>query len=151
MFRGRSLLKLDPKGRLSFPTQLKRPLTGEQKLIITNSLYNNQVCLDLYTWNEWLKLEKKIARMPQMDSQVQAYQRFYLASGEPCDLDSQGRMLVPQIFREYAELDSDIVMIGMGHKIELWDAKKWQKIFSELKNNFEKIQNSLADIEKDKK
>jgi MraZ protein len=148
-FRGRAHLKIDDKGRLSLPSQFRVDAKNILKshLIITNNIYQGHRFLDLYTLHEWEKLEKKIALLPQLKSEVQAFQRFYLSSGEVCPIDSQWRMLVPMHLREYGKFQDEIVMIGMGHKIEIWNSKDWKNQFSQMESDFSNVMNVLAGLE----
>jgi len=115
--------------------------------VITNGVFQGRRFLDFYPSAEWLKLEKKIAAMPALKSEVQVFQRFYLSSGEACDVDAQGRVLVPQHLREYAGLEDDIVLVGMGNKIEIWGANDWQDLFGRLEKDFEAAAEVLAGLE----
>ena len=148
--RGRAHIKIDPKGRLSFPTTFRKALGSSVEVCITNNLYKGHRFLDLYTQNEWKKLEQNISRMPRLKSEVQAFQRFYLSGGELCTLDSQGRVLVPQHLREYASLEQDIVLVGMGHKIEIWNDKAWSVLCSQLEKDYEKVIEVIAGLDNKK-
>ncbi|MCB0350086.1 MAG: hypothetical protein KDD38_02810, partial [Bdellovibrionales bacterium] len=96
------------------------------------------------------KLEKKIALMPSLKNEVQAFQRFYISSGEECAIDAQGRILIPQHLRDYADLKDDIVLVGMGFKIEIWSYASWQPLFGQLEKDFEKVMNIISDIDEAK-
>ncbi len=150
-FRGRAHIKLDLKGRLSFPSAFRAALNSAKSdaksLVVTGSLYKRLPCLDLFLPADWTKLENKIARHPALKPEVQVFQRFYLSSGEACDLDAQLRLLLPQHLREYAKLEGDIVLVGMGNKIEIWSEKIWHTIFSQLMNDFEDAAKNLAEDE----
>lgn len=145
--RGRAHIKIDPKGRLSLPTTFRSALGKLDTVFITNGFYQGQRFLDFYAQAEWEKLEKKIAKMPNLKSEVQVFQRFYLSSGEACALDSQGRVLVPQHLREYGDLQQDIVLVGMGHKIEIWNEQTWSQLFGQLEKEFEKVVGVIADLD----
>lgn len=147
-FRGRFDLKLDPKGRVTMPTVLRENLKSKERLVATNGLANGRPCIDIYTFKAWSALEKRIQRLPQLDRSVQAFQRFYLAGGLVTEMDSQGRLLLPQIHREHAQLTSDVVGVGMGEKLELWDHQLWIKTSEELTSKFEEVLAGVAHLEK---
>lgn len=147
-FRGRFDCRVDAKGRLSLPSPLR--LTAEdQKIVITNSLFRNSRCLDIYTLESWMRLEEKIGNMPSLKPEVQAYQRFYLASAQTIEIDANNRILVPAQLRKYSEILEDAVVVGMGNKIELWSKKTWDQLFEGMANEFESIVNTVATLEAD--
>lgn len=144
-FRGRFEIKLDAKGRWNLPAALN---DGESSsFVVTNSQYQGCRCLDLYTKEEWDKLEKRIAQMSPLKKEVQAFQRFYIAGGQPVETGSQGRMLIPKALRDYANLDDEIVIVGMGSKLEIWNLKDWQKIFDNLATDFEETLGVIANLD----
>src|SRR5690606_27228849 len=112
VFRGRHHIKIDPKGRLSFPSDLRAHLDTNRQVVVTNGLVDKKRCLDLYTQKAWRKLEGRIDRLPSLNKNVQAFNRFYLASGQSCELDRQARLLIPQVLRSYAGLTEDVVVVG---------------------------------------
>jgi MraZ protein len=149
--QGRAHIKIDSKGRIHLPVQFASRLKGQKNLIVTNGVFKGQSFLDVYPQSEWNKLESRIERLPQLQYEVQAFKRFYISSGEATALDGQGRLLIPPHFREFAQLEEDVVLIGMQHKIEIWSAKKWQKLFSEMAANFDDIQAVIAQLEGSRK
>ena len=148
--RGRSHIKMDDKGRISLPATFRSAFAKTSKLYITNSLYQGRRFLDLYSSSEWQKLESRISKLPSLKSEVQAFQRFYLSSAEECELDSQGRMLIPAHLREYAGLQSDVVLVGVGHKVEMWSADEWSPLFGQLEKDYERVVEVLSDLEESK-
>lgn len=152
ILRGRAHIKLDEKGRLSWPSGFRKSFGKTTKLFVTNTVVQGHPALDLYSPSEWLKLEKKVSKWPELKTEVQAFQRFYISSAEECSIDSQGRMLIPQHLRDYARLNEEIVLVGMGHKIEIWNAATWANLFRHMGNDLERIMGVLADLKgKDQK
>jgi MraZ protein len=124
MFRGQFEHAIDAKGRTSFPSRFRDVLGGEQGLVLTRAVFDR--CLHLYPLRGWEELEAKIAEMPQFDANVVAFRRIYLSAAVECELDKQGRILVPPSLREHAELGKDVVWAGMGRTAELWSKERWQ-------------------------
>jgi MraZ protein len=151
VWRGRFSARLDSKGRLSLPGG--RPLSSSrnQKLFVTNSAFRGQKFLDVYPEKEWLKIEQKISAMPSFQLDVQAFRRFYISSAVPIEPDAQGRVLIPQELRDYAELGGDIVIVGVYNHFEVWDRAHWMRFNEELVKNFDQIQQSIAELETGKK
>jgi MraZ protein len=126
MFRGQFEHAIDAKGRTSFPSRFRDVLTSasDLRLVLTRALFDR--CLHLYPLRAWEELEAKIADMPQFDPNVVAFRRMYLSAAVECELDKQGRILVPPGLREHAELVKDVVWAGMGRTAELWSGERWQ-------------------------
>lgn len=147
-FRGRFECKVDPKGRLSLPSAFRNQMNAETPaLVITNGLFKKKRCLDIYTHKQWHLLEEKINNMPALKSEVQAYQRFYLASGQGVQADGQSRVLIPAQLRKYAGIEEEVVLVGMGKKLELWPASTWRELHEDMASNFEDILSTVAELE----
>ena len=146
-FRGRFEAKLDPKGRLSLPSAY-RQMTSET-LVITNSLFKGRRCLDAYHEKAWESLEARIQKLSPLKAEVQAFQRFYLSGAQVVELDTQNRVLIPQGLRQYANLESEVVLVGMGEKFEVWPRLVWQQIYEDLVLNFDENLSNLSKLEWD--
>ncbi len=126
MFRGQFEHAIDAKGRTSFPSRFRDVLAagGDLRLVLTRALFDR--CLHLYPMRAWEELEAKIAEMPQFEPNVVAFRRMYLSAAVECELDKQGRILVPPSLRDHAGLEKDVVWAGMGRTAELWSKERWQ-------------------------
>ncbi|SEA67892.1 MraZ protein [Thiothrix caldifontis] len=82
-------------------------------------------CLLVYPMDQWLKVEKTLMSLPNMNRRVRNMQRLILGHAAELDLDAQGRVLLPIPLREYAALDKRAVLVGQANKLELWDADIW--------------------------
>ncbi len=144
-FRGRFEIKLDPKGRLSLPPGVRSALPARaSQLVMTNSRYQNSSCLHVYSLLEWQSLERRIAKLPALDAQVQAFQRFYMSGGQPIEIDAQNRVLIPQLLRKFAGLENQVVVVGLGAKLEIWSQAVWDDVFSNLAESFEDTMSAVA-------
>jgi MraZ protein len=144
--QGRVHIKIDPKGRLHLPAKFKSALTRQTQLVITNSVHAGQRFLDVYPMANWQKLVGQISALPQLRTEVQTFQRYYIASGEVVDLDSQGRFLIPSHFREFARLREDTVLIGVGNKMEIWSEPNWATLMTETESKFDDVVRTIADL-----
>ena len=144
--RGRFQIKMDAKGRMNLPAALSE-VSENSSFVVTNSQYQGCRCLDVYTKEEWDKLDARIAQLSPLKKEVQAFQRFYIAGGLPVEAGSQGRMLIPKSLREYANLEDQIVIVGMGSKLEIWNLSDWQKIFDNLATQFEDTLSVIANLD----
>lgn len=147
-FRGRFDSKLDPKGRLSIPAGLRQNLQQTKtSLVITNSQHRGHKCLDVYSLEAWEQLEERIQKMPQLKFEVQSFQRFYLSGAQVVAPDTQNRVLIPQGLRQYANITTETVLVGMGNKLEIWDEKTWSKLFNSFSENFDDTLAAVAQLE----
>ncbi len=128
MFRGLHEHSIDAKGRTSLPASFREALTkigqGEESLIVTTGIDR---CLVAYPPTEWRAFEAKLAALSQFDPAVVQLKRIYVAGATECTLDKHGRLLLPPMLREYAELDQNLVWAGMVTTIEIWAKERWSE------------------------
>ena len=115
-FTGEYHHNLDAKGRLIIPARFRDQLGDE--FTVTRSLDG---CLAMYASKEWQELEEKLNALPMTNEKARSLKRFLLGSAVSCELDKQGRILLPQVLRDRAGLDKDITLLGVGDHIEIWD------------------------------
>lgn len=125
MFYGEYQHSVDQKGRVIIPAKFREGL-GD-KFILTKGLEN---CLFAYSKEEWTTLETKLKALPFTDKNVRTFVRFFFAGATECEMDKQGRILVPQNLREYAGLEKDIFVIGVSTRVEIWDKTRWEEYIS---------------------
>jgi MraZ protein len=114
---------IDAKGRLFIPAKLRDEL-GE-RFYVTRGL---DECLSVYSEANWKVIEDKVSALPL--AQARNLQRMLFSSAAACELDAQGRIVIPQILREYANLEKDVTVIGVSNRAEIWDSSKWEEINS---------------------
>lgn len=112
---------LDAKGRLIMPAKLRDDI-GE-KFIITKGLDG---CLFAFSLEEWKNFEAKLRSLPISNKDARAFSRFFFAGAIDCEIDKQGRFLISSNLREFAELEKEVVIVGMDSRIEIWSKEKWQ-------------------------
>ncbi len=120
MFMGEYSHTIDTKGRLIIPSKF-RALLGEE-FVITKGLDG---CLSIYPMDEWNTFEEKLKALPLTNKNARTFARFFVASACMCELDKQGRILVPSTLREFAGLEKDVVLTGNLNRIEVWSKEKW--------------------------
>lgn len=121
MFYGEFQHTVDPKGRVIVPSTFREEL-GE-KFIMTKGL---DECLFVYSLTEWSNLEAKLKTLPLANKDARAFVRFFFSGASECEVDKQGRILIPQNLRGYAGLEKDIYIIGVSTRVEVWDKAKWE-------------------------
>lgn len=121
MFMGSFEYKMDDKGRVLVPPQFKEEL-GE-KIIITRGFEN---CLFVYSINEWRRISKELEKVPLSSKELRFFLRIWFSSAQEISIDQYGRILIPNDFRKYANLNREIVFIGVLNRIEIWDKESWE-------------------------
>ena len=116
--RGEYTHVIDSKGRLFIPAKFREELG--YTFVVTKGLGK---CLSVYPMEEWAEFEKTINSLPT--KKARQLQLFFVAASQDCELDAQGRVLIPQKLREYAGLEKSIVIAGMTNHIEIWDEDEW--------------------------
>lgn len=112
---------IDAKGRLIMPAKLRNDM-GE-KFIVTKGLDG---CLFAFSQNEWLNFETKLKTLPLSDRNARNFVRFFLSGATECEIDKQGRFLIPNNLRVAASLEKEAIIIGVGTRLEIWDKQTWQ-------------------------
>lgn len=125
MFIGEFEHSVDAKGRVIMPAKLRDDI-GE-KFIITKGLDG---CLFAYSQTEWNNFEEKLKTLPLTNKNARDFVRFFLSGAVECEIDKQGRFLIPNNLRTYATLLKEIVIIGVGTRIEIWNKENWTKYSS---------------------
>lgn len=114
---------LDDKGRLSFPARLRAGFSGDT-LVITRGI---ERCLYLFPPSEWKEFAEKLEDPARMSSDRRKMQRHFLGWASEAEIDRSGRLSVPQSLREYAGLVRDVIVMGLGRRIEVWDAAVYRE------------------------
>lgn len=127
LFRGINALSIDSKGRFAMPTRYRNVLQklSHSELVIT--IDTEVRCLLLYPFAEWEILEHKIESLPSFNKAARRIQRLLIGHATELTLDSQGRVLIPPLLREYATINKNLVLLGQGKKFELWDECQWKE------------------------
>jgi MraZ protein len=142
MFMGEYQHNIDSKGRIIFPARF-RELLGE-KFIVTRGLDH---CLFVYTQEEWQNLETRFKALPFTKADARAFARFFFAGASECEVDRQGRVLIPPNLREHAALQKEAVIIGVSGRVEIWSRENWAKYSREANLSYEEIAEKMVDFE----
>lgn len=139
MFIGEYEHSLDAKGRVIMPVKLRDDI-GE-RFIITKGLDG---CLFAYSQNEWTNFEEKLKSLPLTNKNARDFVRFFLSGAVECEIDKQGRFLIPANLREYATLEKDAVIIGVGTRIEIWNKANWKQYSSDENISADEIAENMT-------
>ena len=147
-FRGINAVNLDQKGRFAMPRRYRDAITdaSDNHLVATIDLHSP--CLLIYTQNEWQLIERKLMSLPNMDPNARLVQRLLLGYASELEMDSQGRLLLPNLLREHAKLDKEAILLGQGNKFELWSQVSWDAQRGDMLEQVQmlNVSGSLADL-----
>jgi MraZ protein len=147
-FSGTYYNTLDPKGRVIIPAPFREILSSthnNSKLILANEIFDK--CLCAYPVDEWNRLIEKVKDKPQTSDAVKYFMRRVIGSAQECEIDKQGRILVSSVLRTNAVLNSEVVLIGLGNRIELWDRKECDSIVDPQKINKEAMMEEFSKLD----
>jgi MraZ protein len=118
--------KLDAKGRLVLPAKMKAnlPEASSNELFMREGF---EPCLELYPLLEYKKIYSKIAGLNEFNAEFRKLQRNFFRGSATVELDTAGRMLIPKSMIQYANLDKEIVVVGMGNRMEIWNPEQYEK------------------------
>jgi MraZ protein len=138
VFRGQYQHNIDEKGRIIFPSKFREIFAEE---------YDNwDQYLMVFPYDEWLVIEEKVAHQSKLRKEVRSFQRFFMSGAVDCNLDGQGRVLIPPTLREYAKLEKDIVLAGMLKVIEIWSKDRFEEEMKKAGSEIDKNTNFIADL-----
>ena len=141
MFIGEFQHNLDIKGRMAVPAKFRQKISGGA--IITRGLDH---CLFVFTNQEWEVMAQKLDTLPLVKSDSRAFSRLMLAGAAEVDLDKQGRILIPDYLREYAELKKQVTVTGVNKRFEVWDAESWKQYKSKTESASDEIAEKLSEL-----
>jgi MraZ protein len=127
VFKGTYRHRIDPKGRLPVPAAFRRTLDREAVVVVT--LLDQ--CLAVYPAAEWARLETQLHALPAFSKQVKALTRLLLSRASDCEIDVQGRVLLPPALRDAAGLGRDAVVVGVLNRFEIWSPESWETFVRE--------------------
>ena len=121
MFMSEYSHSIDAKGRVIVPAKFREEL-GET-FVVTQGLDG---CLFVFPNEEWKNFEEKLKTLPMANKDARKFVRFFLAGAALAEVDKQGRILIPSVLREFADITKDAVLIGVGSRVEIWSKERWE-------------------------
>lgn len=141
MFMGEYSHTIDAKGRIIVPAKFRESL-GDN-FVVTKGLDN---CLFVYTSEDWLKFEEKLRTLPLTNKDARKFTRFFLAGAAEMEIDKQGRILIPSVLREFAALTKEVVFVGVGSRIEIWDRERWDDNISDYDDDMDEVAENMDSL-----
>lgn len=139
MFMGEYNHIIDAKGRLIIPAKFREVLGDE--FVVTKGLDG---CLFVYHNDEWSHFSEKLAALPLTNANARKFTRFFLAGATTCEVDKQGRILLPAVLREFAALEKEVVLVGVSKRVEIWDKARWAR--TNEYDDVEEIAENMSDL-----
>ena len=141
MFMGEFQHALDDKGRLTIPAKFRDGL-GDN-FIVTRGLDR---CLFVYPRAEWDTMEEKVKSLPTAQADARAFVRLLFSGAVEAELDKQGRVGLPQTLRAYAEIERDVVVIGVSTRAEIWSAEVWSEYAGKAESSFGEMAEKIVGL-----
>jgi len=136
---------MDRKGRLILPAKFREvaKVNFIEKLFVTRGL---DKCLFMFSEEEWKTQEGKFKSISFTKQQSRTFNRLYFSGAAEIVADRQGRILLPQYLKDFAEIKRDVVIVGVSNRIEVWAKDKWQEFYGNSRQSFEEIAEKLMDV-----
>lgn len=141
-FMGEHHHNIDTKGRLFIPARFRQGL-GDL-FVLTKGLDG---CLFVYPRPEWAAMEQKLKSLPITKSDARAFVRFFFSGATECEVDKQGRILIPGNLRTHAQLEKEVVIIGVSARVEIWARDLWEQYSARAATAYEVIAEKIADLD----
>lgn len=144
MFRGIFHNSIDDKGRMSIPARFREQIRENHETPLILTLGFDQ-CLFLYPMDAWKKIEGQLSSLDTLNAEVRQFVRTVLKATDEVDIDQQGRIMISPVLRKEAGLAKGVVIVGMLHRIEIWDKEKYESYHAQTTQSLELLGQKLSD------
>ncbi|MDL1964621.1 MAG: division/cell wall cluster transcriptional repressor MraZ [Deltaproteobacteria bacterium] len=146
MFRGSSFHTIDSKGRIIIPARFRDIVKagGSDGVMVTRL----DRALFVYTFDQWSKIESKVLSMAETSEYMRRFRRVFIGGASGCSCDKQGRILIPPVLRQYAELDKEVVLVGQIAHFEIWSKENYEQEVMQMEEDMKKeaVSNEIAKL-----
>lgn len=145
MFYGEYAHGIDTKGRLILPARFRDVARdqGIEKFFLTRGL---DKCIFMFAEGEWQNQENRFKNMSFTNQQARSFNRLFFSGAVDVLPDKQGRFIIPNYLKDFAGIKSDVIVIGVSNRIEIWDTKTWQHFYANSSQDFEKTAENVLGI-----
>jgi MraZ protein len=145
MFYGEFEHSIDRKGRLILPAKFREVAKNQfvEKFFVTRGL---DKCLFMFAEEEWRSQENKFKTLSFTKQQSRTFNRLLFSGAVEVSSDKQGRILIPQYLKDFAEIKRDVMIVGVSNRIEIWAKDKWRDFYANSRQSFEEIAEKLMDV-----
>ena len=146
MFYGEFEHSLDRKNRIIIPAKFREVLKDSfvEKFYITRGLDG---CLFVFTEEEWRRQEQKFKTLSFTKPESRKFNRMFFSGASEIICDSQGRVLIPQYLGEFADIQKDVVIIGVSNRFEVWSQSRWKEFYENTRETYEDTAEKLMGLE----
>ena len=141
MLIGEYLHTLDGKKRISLPSKFRKEVG--RKVVITRGL---DTCLFMFSQKAWKKIAEKVSGLPVGQADTRGMSRFLLAGAVETEVDSAGRILIPEYLKEFADLKSRVILAGVSDRVEIWNEKTWEEYKRKIEKGADQMAQTLGDL-----
>ncbi len=141
MLIGEYLHTLDPKKRISLPVKFRKAFG--RNVVVTRGLDH---CLFLYPVREWEKISQKLGELPFGQANTRGFNRFMLSGASEVEVDSAGRILIPEYLRQFAGLSTKVVFAGIHSRVEIWNERAWTTYKKRIERQADALAEKLGEI-----
>jgi MraZ protein len=141
MLIGEYLHTLDSKKRISLPAKFRKEVG--RRVVITRGLDS---CLFMFPEKAWQKIAEKVSNLPVGQADTRGMSRFLLAGAVETEVDSAGRILIPDFLKDFADLKSRVVLAGVSDRIEIWNEKTWEEYKRRIEKGADQMAQTLGDL-----
>ncbi len=130
--------KLDAKGRLILPARMKTnlPTDSGNNIVITRGF---ETCLVVYPEVEWRKVFSKVSGLNEFNEEYRNFQRNFFRGNTEAELDANGRFVLPKSMTKYAQIETEVIVVGMGNRIEIWNPALYDQFLIKDQKEFSKL------------
>jgi len=134
-FSGEYECKIDAKGRMVLPAKIKAklPEINTSELVVKRGF---EPCLVLYPQMEWKKVFSKVAGLSEFNKEYRSFQRSFLRGATEIDMDANGRILLPKTMTKFADIGKEVIVVGTGNRIEIWNPEKYDEFLINDEDEF---------------
>lgn len=141
MFIGQYNHSIDEKGRMNMPVKFRREVSSG--VVVTRGLDH---CLFVYPKAQWQEMAEKLAQLPITKKSSRAFARLMLAGAWDAELDSQGRIMLPEYLRQYAQIKKHVVVAGLYNRVEIWDEQAWGEYQAKTESESDDIAENMTEL-----
>ena len=138
MFYGEYEHSIDRKGRLIIPSKFREVFKENyvERFFVTRGL---DTCLFVFTEDEWKKQESRFKSLPFTSTEARKFNRLYFSGACEVACDRQGRIIVPDYLKDFAQIKRDVMIVGVSNRMEIWSKEGWQQYYKGMKDSFEQV------------
>lgn len=145
MFYGEYFHSIDRKGRLILPAKFREVAKANfiEKFYITRGL---DKCLFMFSEEEWRTQENRFKAISFTKQQARTFNRLYFSGAADVQPDKQGRILLPQYLKDFANIKKEVIIVGVSNRVEIWAKDGWEAFYGNSRQSFEEIAEKLMDV-----